>query len=140
MAQRHRILIIEDDPGTLNLLEQIVRRAGYEPCLAREAQEGLERLRKEGADLLLLDLMMKNMDGWTLLEAIKADDHLRQVPVIIVSARHPKEDPVRTEAHVGMFEGYLVKPFEVNALIAKIREILASSEHPQQDSNLRPTA
>ncbi len=127
MAQRHRILIIEDDPGTLNLLEQIVRRAGYEPYLARGAQEGLERLRKDGADLLLLDLMMRNMDGWTLLERIKADDHLRQVPVIIISARHPREDPVRTEAHAGMFEGYLVKPFEVNVLLARIGEILAKS-------------
>ncbi len=124
MAQKHRILIVEDDPGTLNLLEQIVRRAGYEPCLARGAQEGLDRLQQDGADLLLLDLMMRNMDGWSLLEKIKADDLLRQIPVIIISARHPKEDPERTEAHAGMFEGYLVKPFEVNALIAKIGEIL----------------
>jgi len=124
MAQKHRILIVEDDPGTLSLLDQIVRRAGYEPLLARGAQEGLERLRKDGADLLLLDLMMRDVDGWTLLERIKADDHLRSIPVIIISAKHPKEDPARTEAHAGMFESYLVKPFEVNALIAKIWELL----------------
>ena len=124
MAQKQRVLIVEDDPGTLNLLDQIVTRAGYESIRASRGQEGLRILREQGADLILLDLMMKEVDGWTLLETVKADDQLAPIPVIIVSARHPSEDPFRTEAHTGMFEGYFVKPFDINELVAKLAEVL----------------
>jgi len=124
MADKRRVLIVEDDPGTSHLLAQIVKRTGYIASLARTGTEGLSRLRKEGADLLLLDLMMRDMDGWTLLETIRADEQFSTLPVVIISARHPQEDPQRTEEHAGMFDDYLVKPFEVDELVAKLREIL----------------
>ena len=124
MIEKRRVLIVEDDPGTARLLAQVVKRAGYEAILARGAREGLGQLRTNGADLLLLDLMMREIDGWSLLKTIKADPGLAPLPVIIISARHPREDPVRTEAHAGMFVDYLVKPFEVDELVAKIKEIL----------------
>jgi DNA-binding response OmpR family regulator len=125
MAPHHRVLIVEDDIGTLNLLDQIVQRAGYETILARGGREGLDLLRQNGADLVLLDLMMKDVDGWALLETVKADDHLGQIPVIIISAKHPAEDPERVEAHAGMFEEYLVKPFQVDALVARLAQLLS---------------
>jgi DNA-binding response OmpR family regulator len=124
MAEKYRVLIVEDDPGTLKLLAQIVERAGYKAVLARGGQEGLALLQRDGADLLLLDLMMKDIDGWNLLETIKTDDRLLALPVIIVSAKHPREDPLRTEAHANMFEAYFVKPFDVNELVAKMTEVL----------------
>jgi CheY-like chemotaxis protein len=128
MADKPRILVVEDDPGTSYLLEQIVQRAGYTPVLARRGHEALHLLRETGVDLVLLDLMMKKMDGWTLLETIKADPHLSEIPVLIVSARHPREDPLRTEAHADMFEAYFVKPFEVDELVAKLAELLPAPE------------
>jgi DNA-binding response OmpR family regulator len=124
MAQRRRVLIVEDDLGTINLLGQIVKRAGYEPILARGGQEGLDLLQERGVDLVLLDLMMREMDGWALLRAIRADDRLGTVPVIIISAKHPAEHPRQMEAHAGMFEEYLVKPFEVDELVNKMAEVL----------------
>jgi DNA-binding response OmpR family regulator len=127
MADKYRILIVEDDPGTLKLLAHIVERAGYNPVLARSGQQGLQLLQEDGADLLLLDLMMKEMDGWDLLETIKTDDLLSALPVIIISAKHPREDPLRTEAHANMFEDYFVKPFDVNELVAKIAQILGQN-------------
>jgi len=123
--RKHRILIIEDHQSTLDLLDQIVKRGGYEPILARGGQEGLRLLRENGADLVLLDLMMKNMDGWTLLDTIKADHRLCTVPVIIISAKHPVEDPRQVEVHAGMFEEYLTKPFHLSELLARIAEILS---------------
>jgi DNA-binding response OmpR family regulator len=124
MARKHRVLIIEDDPGTLNLLNHIVIRAGYEPILARGGQEGLQLLQDAGADLVLLDIMMKGMDGWTVLETIKADSHLGNVPVIMVSAKTPSEHPSLMETYADMYEDYFLKPFNVNELVAKLAEIL----------------
>jgi DNA-binding response OmpR family regulator len=124
LADKRRVLIVEDDLDTIHLLEQIVMRAGYEPVLARGGEEGLRLLREEGADLILLDLVMRGVDGWMLLETVKAESCLSPIPVIIVSARHPREDPTRTSTHADMFEDYLTKPFEVDELVARLQELL----------------
>jgi CheY-like chemotaxis protein len=81
-------------------------------------------LWQESTDLILLDLMMEDMSGWQVLEIIKADERLRNIPVLIVSARHQMEDPKQTSAHAGLFEGYLVKPFVVRNLLTQIVEAL----------------
>ena len=124
MANNRRVLIVEDDPGTSGLLMQIVRRAGYEPALARSGREALRDLDQSGADLLLLDLMMKEMDGWTLLDILRADSRFPTLPVIIISARHPREDPTRVEAYADKYDAYLVKPFEVDELVATMGRLL----------------
>jgi two-component system copper resistance phosphate regulon response regulator CusR len=124
MAQVHRVLIIEDTPSTIDLLEQIVKRAGYTPVLARRGGEGLRILRQEVVDLVLLDLMMRDMDGWTLLEIIRAGRRFAGLPVFIISARQPREDPQRMETHGSMFQAYFVKPFEVEELVAKLAKML----------------
>ncbi len=124
MTQKQRVMIIEDDPDMIDLLTVILKRGGYEPVPALGGLEGLRRLNKDGADLILLDLMMDDLNGWRVLDTVKADQHLRQIPVLIISARHHLEDPVETEAHTGLFEGYLVKPFVVRDLLTKIVEAL----------------
>jgi len=65
------------------------------------------------------------MSGWSVLDAIKADDRLRAIPVLIVSAKHHLEDPQRAADYADSFEGYLVKPFVVRDLLSKIQEVLA---------------
>jgi CheY-like chemotaxis protein len=87
-------------------------------------QAGLRSLREQGADLILLDLMMEDLNGWKVLETVKTDDVLQQIPVLIISARHHLEDPEATAAHEGLFEGYLVKPFVVRDLLTAILEAL----------------
>ena len=124
MTQKPRVMIIEDDPDMIDLLSVILRRGGYEPVASLGGQQGLCMLREGGADLILLDLMMDDMSGWRVLELVKEDESLRSIPVLIVSARHYMEDPDQTEAHAGLFEGYLVKPFVVRDLLTKIVEAL----------------
>ena len=124
MTEKPRVLIIEDDPDMIDLLSVILRRGGYQPVPALGGQEGLRVLREEGADLILLDLMMDDISGWRVLELVKQDESLRSIPVLIVSARHFLEDPDQTAAHAGLFEGYLVKPFIVRDLLTKIVEAL----------------
>ena len=124
MTQKPRVMIIEDDPDMIDLLSVILKRGGCEPVAGLGGKEGLRILREGGADLILLDLMMDDMSGWQVLEIVKEDESLREIPVLIVSARHYLEDPDRTAAHSGMFQGYLVKPFVVRDLLTKIVEAL----------------
>jgi len=124
MSQKPRVMIIEDDPDMIDLLSVILTRGGYEPVRALGGQEGLRLLREKQADLILLDLMMDDISGWQVLDAVKEDPDLRQIPVLIVSARHHLEEPEQTAAHEGLFEGYLVKPFVVRDLLVKIVEAL----------------
>ncbi|MGD9047881.1 MAG: response regulator [Anaerolineae bacterium] len=124
MTQKPRVMIIEDDADMIDLLSVILRRGGYEPVPALGGLEGLRNLREGGADLILLDLMMEDLNGWKVLETVKTDGKLRQIPVLIISARHHLEDPEATAAHEGQFEGYLVKPFVVRDLLTAILEAL----------------
>jgi CheY-like chemotaxis protein len=126
MTQKQRVMIIEDDLDTIELLRVILELKGYEPIPALGGKRGLQRLQEEGpVDLILLDLMMDDIDGWTVLKTIKEDDHLCGIPVVILSVRHQLEDLSRTKAFAGMFAGYVVKPFNVRDLMARIEEILA---------------
>jgi two-component system alkaline phosphatase synthesis response regulator PhoP len=124
MTEKPRVMIIEDDPDMIDLLSVILRRGGYEPVPALGGKEGLRSLRQKGADLILLDLMMEDLNGWQVLETVKTDDKLREIPVLIISARHHLEDPETTAAHEDQFEGYLVKPFVVRDLLTAILEAL----------------
>jgi DNA-binding response OmpR family regulator len=121
-----RVLIIEDDPDIIQLLYYVVARAGCEPVLASGGRQGLRLAQKGGVDLVLLDLMMDDMDGWSTLEALKADEALRPVPVIIVTVKQEVEDYDQIEAHAGMFEDWVAKPFRVDELMDRITEILGS--------------
>ncbi len=122
MVGKRRVMIIEDDPDMIELLSLILKHGGYEPIPALGGREGLRLMRESGADLILLDLMMDDISGWDVLETLKADERLRKVPVIIVSARHQLEDIRQTAAHAAFFEGYLVKPFLVRDLLVQIQE------------------
>jgi len=124
MAQKGCILIVEDHPSTINLLSQLVRREGYEPIAARGGEEGLRLLREGGVDLVLLDLMMDDIDGWTVLKTMKADEALCSIPVIIVTARTEMQEESSISSCDGLFEAYITKPFSVYELFAKIAQIL----------------
>jgi CheY-like chemotaxis protein len=124
MAKKRRVMIIEDDPDMIELLSLILRRGGYEALAALGGKEGLRVLEENPVDVILLDLMMDDISGWAVLESIKANERLRNIPVLIVSARHHLEDPVQTAAHEHQIEGYLVKPFVVRNLLTQIEEAL----------------
>jgi len=119
-----RVLIIEDDPDIIQLLSHVVRRAGAESVLASGGRQGLRLALKSSPDLILLDLMMDDMDGWTTLEALKADERLRAIPVIIVTVKQEVEDYEQIDAHAGMFETWISKPFKVDELTSRITQIL----------------
>ena len=126
---RKRILMIEDDREMVTLGKLILEREGYEVVAAYGGAEGLELLYREDEtiDLLLLDIMMIGVDGWQVLTAVKSDERLRHIPVIMLTARHYLEDEEQTANYADKFEHYVVKPFVVRDLLAKIAEVLNRS-------------
>ena len=121
-----RIMMIEDDEEMIALGELILTKEGFEVLSATSGQVGLELLRDREVDLILLDLMMDGMDGWQVLEAIKADERLRDIPVIMLTARHYLEDEEKTAQYAGQFVSYVVKPFVVRELVQEVRKVLSA--------------
>jgi DNA-binding response OmpR family regulator len=119
-----RILIIEDDPEMIDLAELFLGKAGYKVLSAMGGQAGLEVLRTEPVDLVLLDIMMAGMNGWTVLERMRAHKKWRDIPVIVLSARLYLEDEKETALYAGMFTEYVVKPFVIRDLLNKIEAAL----------------
>src|SRR3954465_15878110 len=112
-----RILIVDDNKVNRLLLSRNVQMQGHNPTLAENGRVGLEMLRRESFDLLLLDIEMPEMDGFAVLEELKADLQLRDLPVIVTSSVEGLENIVRC---IGLgAEDYLPKP--VNAVLLKAR-------------------
>lgn len=120
-----RILIIEDDEAISEAIAFNLKQAGYRPLVARDGLEGLRLLRREGPDLVILDLMLPGMDGWKLLEQAREEGH--DLPVIIVSARTSEYDKVQGLA-IGA-DDYLTKPFSMKELLARVEAQLRRHRH-----------
>jgi DNA-binding response OmpR family regulator len=118
-----RILVVDDDAAVLDVLRLALASGGHDVLAAGSAMEGLVRAQGERPDLVLLDILMPEMDGWELLKLLRLDPATRDMPVVIVSARSEPRDRVR-----GLQEGavdYLTKPFSVAELLAAVDTALA---------------
>lgn len=128
-----RILMIEDDKGMVALGRLMLEGAGYEVLSAYDGPTGLETLRTNHVDLVLLDIMMVEMDGWEVLDKIRSDEAFRKLPVIMLTAREQRENIQNVLEHKGQFYDYVVKPFVVRDLLATIRRALTDNEPKEQD-------
>jgi DNA-binding response OmpR family regulator len=118
-----KILIVDDEADILHFLELVLRERGYEVTTAASGREAIELARKVRPDLMLLDIMMPQMDGWEVLKLLRVDELTAQIPVAMVSARTDPKDRVQ-----GLQEGavdYICKPFSLDDLIAKVEAIFA---------------
>lgn len=124
MQPQARILSIEDDPEMSGLLQLIFERQGHRVISVKSGEFGLEMLKSLQPDVLLLDLMLPDLDGWEIYQQMKKDDELAQVPVIIVSARNAKQDARSGHSVIGQ-DQFVEKPFEVKSLIKIVNNALA---------------
>ncbi len=116
------ILVIEDEPKTGDYLQRGLAESGFVVRLARNGRDGLAIVREEAIELVVLDVMLPRMDGWQVLEALRADPDTEQIPVLFLTARDEVEDRVRG-LELGA-DDYLVKPFAFVELVARIRTLL----------------
>lgn len=117
-----KILLIEDDARSVHLMELILGSLGYQPLVAENGREGLEMARIHRPDLILLDLMLPEMDGFEFLRQARADPDIGDVPVVVTSAR-ARSSTKKAAAELGI-DAYLTKPFRKDELLDVIRSVL----------------
>ena len=118
-----RILCIEDEPEMIDLIKLILGRRGYDVHGATGGIEGARLVREILPDLVLLDLMMPDMDGWEVYQQMKADPGTRNIPVIVVTAKAQNIDKV-LGLHIAKVDDYIAKPFGPQELLDSVEKIL----------------
>ena len=125
MSQQKRILYIEDEKEMLELTRIVLEREGYEMLAAVGGADGIEAIKREKPDLVLLDLMMPDVDGWEVYRQMKADKEVADIPVIIITARTQSIDKV-LGLKVAKVADYITKPFGPRDLINSVKKVLDS--------------
>ncbi len=103
----------------INLLKIILKKEGFDVVGAMGGRDGLEAIEKRNPDLVLLDLMIPDIDGWEVYQAMKASERLKNIPVIIMTAKAQSIDKV-----LGLHDDYITKPFSPDELISITRGVL----------------
>ena len=122
---KKKILVVDDEEDILHFLELVLREKGYQVATASSGHEALTRAQMVRPDLILLDIMMPQMDGWEVLKLLRVDEGTSDIPVAMLSARTEAKDRVQ-----GLQEGavdYICKPFSLQDLLAKIGAIFAEA-------------
>jgi two-component system, OmpR family, response regulator VicR len=119
-----KVVCIEDEPDMIDLIKLILGRKGYDVIGANNGELGLAIIKDEKPDLILLDLMMPLIDGWDVYQQIKADDSIKDTPVIVVTAKAQSIDRV-LGLHIAKVDDYISKPFSPQELIDSIDSVLA---------------
>ncbi len=121
-----KILLVDDEPHIIMMLENRMKHAGFEVLTAGDGQEALIKAKKEKPDLIILDLMLPKLDGYKVCRMLKFDEKYKHIPIIMLSARAQEADKKMGDA-VGA-DGFVTKPFEPQVLLSKVKELLKISE------------
>jgi DNA-binding response OmpR family regulator len=123
---KKRILLVDDEKDLVETVTFRLEAMGYEVIPAYDGQEGLDKAKKQKPDLIILDLMLPKMDGYKVCRLLKFDEKYKHIPILMFTARAQEADK-KTGQEVGA-DDYITKPFEPQALLAKIKELLKSNE------------
>lgn len=119
---KQKILIIDDEPDMVYAVQMRLETSGYQVVTALDGNEGLEKARKENPDLIILDVMLPNLDGYKISRMLKFDEKYKNIPIIMFTARGQRDD-IKLGYEVGV-DVYLVKPFEWKVLLEEINRLL----------------
>ena len=121
----HKVLIADDEPNILISLEFLMKREGHQVLVARTGAEALEAIIRERPALVLLDVMMPGKSGFEVCQAVRADESLAGVKILMLTAKGRDTD-VAQGLGVGA-DGYMTKPFSTKELAARVREMLGTA-------------
>ena len=127
-----RILVVDDDTDIVRLVQGYLRKAGFEVLGAYDGESALQTLRREKPDLLILDLMLPDRDGWDITRLIRTDEALAAMPIIMLTARIEDSDKI-----LGLELGaddYITKPFNPREVVARVRALLRRVDLGQQQT------
>ena len=138
MNNRHKIIIVDDDPKALLLMDAVLKPYGYDVVLINHSRQVIETARKEKPDLILLDVMMPGLDGYTILNKIKKEETIKNIPVVMVTALG--QDGHKAIASICGASAYMTKPIDKTVLLETIANFLPDSTSylgTLQDINIR---
>jgi two-component system alkaline phosphatase synthesis response regulator PhoP len=116
-----KILTVDDEPDVRRLIEVKLKKAGFEVITAADGEEGVEKAKAESPDLILMDVMMPKMDGYTAVQKIKTE--MDPAPLVMMLTAKGSEDDVM-QGLVGGADDYITKPFAPRELIARVKVAL----------------
>ena len=120
------ILVVDDDPDTLTYLTTVLEDNGYATVSAKDGTEALSRIEETPPDLVALDIAMPEKSGVAVYRALKEGDHLKHIPVIIITGISEEfEKFISTRRQVPPPEGYISKPVDSDQLLKMVRDLLA---------------
>lgn len=120
---QHTVLVVDDDPYILMSLEFLMRKNGYNVLVARNGTEALDFINQEKPDLVLLDIMMPDVDGYQICTYIRKTKGMEKTKVVFLSAKSSDAD-IQKGLSLGA-ERYITKPFSTRNLVKEVKEILA---------------
>lgn len=124
-----KVLVIDDDTTLLSLISEYLSKAGYHTITASSGVAGLQAFHDHHSDIVILDVMMPRMDGWTVCDRLR---EISEVPIIMLTAKGEERDRLRG-FQLGV-DDYVIKPFSFAELVARVKAILARSRHVTSDS------
>ncbi|MCB9422645.1 MAG: response regulator [Ardenticatenaceae bacterium] len=122
-----KVVCIEDELEMIELVKLILDRNKFEVTGAVGGQEGLDKIGEIKPDLVLLDLMMPEMDGWEVYQKMKASEAMRDIPVIVVTAKAQSIDRV-LGLHIARVDDYITKPFGPQELLDSVERVISTKK------------
>lgn len=117
-----KILVVDDDPYILMSLEFLMKKNGYQVMIARNGAEALEAINSNKPELILLDIMMPDVDGYSICKYVKSKKELKGIHIVFVSAK-TKETDIQKGLELGA-SLYITKPFSTRELMKKVNELM----------------
>ncbi len=130
----HQILIVDDEPANLILLEELLKSEGYEILLAASGIEALQLAKTTSPDLVLLDVMMPEMDGFEVCDSLRKDEQLKVTPVIFLTSLDDEQSQIKGLELMG--DDYITKPFNSRLLLAKVSSLLQLNQMRTQTTQV----
>ena len=119
---RYKILVVDDEPDILRVVIFRLKKLGYEVLTASDGKEGLDLIKSKRPDLVLLDFRLPTIDGLEITRRVKADDELKNIPIILLTASSTVE--ISKKAEEANADDCITKPFEPEELLAKVKSFL----------------
>jgi CheY-like chemotaxis protein len=126
MSSKPKILLIDDHKTVLKLIEAIIRLKGYDLIYAENGHQGISSARQEKPDLILLDVMMPDLDGFKVCQYLKSEPETKDIPVIFLTARGA-EDDLEFGRKAGA-DGFISKPFQTMDVLKQVEQMLAGRQ------------
>ena len=135
---QHKILVVDDEPTIVRLMEFILARQGHQMLVAVNGEQALELAKEHSPDLILLDIMMPRIDGYEVARTLRSDPANEHLPIIMLSAKAQDED-VRKGMEVGVNE-YITKPFHPEHLVHVVSGYLSQVEKRRNEYEAATTS